>query len=163
MRHSCHKRGSIQKGPLFVFGSVLNRFFKYFILLPKLQYFLLKLRKIHFRRYRLKHTGNCTVYEANLQSSDFSTVLLYTVHMAEETKVRDSLARDRTYLANERTLLAYFRTALALFLGGGLVLKFEASFYMISFAIFLFILGAVILSIGVYRFGKYHTHIKNSG
>lgn len=83
--------------------------------------------------------------------------------MAEETKVRDSLARDRTHLANERTLLSYIRTALALFLGGGLVLKFETSIYMVFFAIFLFIVGMSILSVGVYRFRKYNAHIQNNG
>lgn len=34
--------------------------------------------------------------------------------MAEDTTVRDDLARDRTALANERTLLAYGRTAVSL-------------------------------------------------
>ena len=34
--------------------------------------------------------------------------------MAEDTTLRDELARDRTILANERTFLSYSRTALAL-------------------------------------------------
>ncbi len=37
-----------------------------------------------------------------------------TFGMAEDTTLRDELARDRTILANERTLLSYGRTALAL-------------------------------------------------
>lgn len=34
--------------------------------------------------------------------------------MAENTTLRDDLARERTVMANERTLLAYGRTALGL-------------------------------------------------
>lgn len=34
--------------------------------------------------------------------------------MAEDTRLRDDLARERTVMANERTLLSYGRTALGL-------------------------------------------------
>jgi putative membrane protein len=81
--------------------------------------------------------------------------------MAEDTKVRDSLARDRTHLANERTLLSYVRTALALFLGGGFILKFETSDFMIGLAIFLILLGTITLSIGAVRFVTYKKHISS--
>ena len=80
--------------------------------------------------------------------------------MAEETKIRDSLARDRTHLANERTLLSYIRTSLALFLGGGLVLKFETSQEMAMFALFLIAIGIAVLVIGIFRFWQYHKHIE---
>lgn len=44
--------------------------------------------------------------------------------MAEDTTLRDSLARDRTALANERTLLAYVRTGLGLVGLAVIVIKF---------------------------------------
>lgn len=45
--------------------------------------------------------------------------------MAEDTALRDELARDRTALANERTLLAYGRTAVALVALAVFVLRFS--------------------------------------
>jgi len=80
--------------------------------------------------------------------------------MVEDTKVRDSLAKDRTHLANERTFLSYIRTALALFLGAGFILKFETSSFLIGLAIFLIIFGVITLVIGAVRFISYRNHIE---
>gem|GEM_PF-4294804 len=44
--------------------------------------------------------------------------------MAEDTNVRDQLARDRTILSNERTLLSYSRTSLALIGVAAVIFKF---------------------------------------
>ncbi len=46
--------------------------------------------------------------------------------MADDTTLRDELARDRTVLANERTLLSYGRTALALAGAAVLIFKFTS-------------------------------------
>jgi len=45
--------------------------------------------------------------------------------MAEDTTLRDDLARDRTVLANERTFLSYSRTSLALVGVAAVVFKFS--------------------------------------
>lgn len=44
--------------------------------------------------------------------------------MADDTRVRDELALQRTQLANERTLLAFVRTAIALVAAGASSIHF---------------------------------------
>lgn len=83
------------------------------------------------------------------------------IHMAEDTKIRDSLARDRTHLANERTFLSYIRTSLALFLGGGLIIRFDPTPFLVNLALVLIILGGILLAIGTVRFITYRQQINN--
>lgn len=79
--------------------------------------------------------------------------------MAEDTGVRDKLAKDRTDLANERTLLAYLRTALAFFLAGGFLLRFETSNHMVFIAVALLFSGIAIVGFGTQRFVIYKRRI----
>jgi putative membrane protein len=67
--------------------------------------------------------------------------------------IRDTLALERTRLANERTLLAYVRTALSLIAGGVVLLQFFSQYdaYVVV-AWLLFLVGAIILLIGIGRF-----------
>lgn len=73
--------------------------------------------------------------------------------MAEETILRDELAKDRTTLANERTLLAYGRTALAALAVAFFVFKFMPTVwgYAIGFSALL-VAGAVfVMGVRNYR------------
>jgi putative membrane protein len=56
--------------------------------------------------------------------------------MAEDTTLRDELAKDRTVLANERTLLAYARTAVALVALAVFVFKFAPTAMGITIGVF---------------------------
>ncbi len=66
---------------------------------------------------------------------------------------RDKLALERTRLANERTFLAYVRTSLSLLAGGALIVQFFSNqpYYLIT-AWVLFVLGGIVLFIGIFRF-----------
>jgi uncharacterized membrane protein YidH (DUF202 family) len=64
----------------------------------------------------------------------------------------NELALARTVLANRRTLLAVFRTALGCFIGGAGLLKFfgHPAYEMVG--IFLMLMAAVILGIGMKKY-----------
>jgi uncharacterized membrane protein YidH (DUF202 family) len=64
----------------------------------------------------------------------------------------NELAVARTVLANRRTLLAIFRTALGCFIGGASLLKFfgHPAYEMVG--IFLMVIAAVILIVGMRKY-----------
>ncbi|MEN1679578.1 MAG: DUF202 domain-containing protein [Planctomycetota bacterium] len=68
---------------------------------------------------------------------------------------RDQLALERTRLANERTLLAYLRTGIMLAATGGtlLTLKLESG-RLTALAWPLMAAAAVVIAIGVWRYGR---------
>lgn len=68
--------------------------------------------------------------------------------MAEDTTIRDELARDRTALANERTLLAYGRTALGLLVLAAFIFRFVPGMMGIAFGVSAIIGAAAIGYIG---------------
>ena len=72
--------------------------------------------------------------------------------MAEDTTLRDELARDRTALANERTLLAYGRTSLGLVALSVFVFKFMSTSLGITLGVFALIAAFVVLFFGVYQY-----------
>lgn len=79
--------------------------------------------------------------------------------MAENTKNRDGLARDRTDLANERTLLAYLRTALAFVITGGFILRFGHTNAEMIIAILAILTGIFVGGLGGKRFKNYKKKI----
>jgi putative membrane protein len=64
----------------------------------------------------------------------------------------NELAIARTVLANQRTLLAILRTALGCFLGGAGLLKFFGHPAYETVGIFLMIISAVILFVGIRKY-----------
>jgi putative membrane protein len=64
----------------------------------------------------------------------------------------DELAIERTRLANERTLLAYVRTGLAVAVGGVGIAHFVRGHLALPVGLGLVLLGALALSIGIWRF-----------
>ena len=64
--------------------------------------------------------------------------------MEVDTKLRDSLAIDRTAMANERTLLSYGRTVLGLVGVAAIIFKFADPFVGILFGS-LMLAGAVVV------------------
>ncbi len=69
--------------------------------------------------------------------------------MADETILRDELAKDRTKLANERTLLAYGRTALAALIGACFVFKFMPTVWGLAIGFSILIVAGAIVFMGV--------------
>ena len=74
--------------------------------------------------------------------------------MAEDSPLRESLARDRTHLANERTFLAYIRTGLGFLLTGALIIRFEQTQIAYVFSIIPIAIGFFLLILGLFRFIK---------
>ena len=79
--------------------------------------------------------------------------------MAENTKVRDTMAIHRTKLANERTLLAYWRTSLAFIIAGAVILRLDHTTQSVFLSGALIFLGVIVLGYGFYRFKKYRKKI----
>ena len=85
----------------------------------------------------------------------------YHAYSNTEMTLRDALAFDRTVLANERTLLAYLRTAMALLAAGITLLKFFPNDqYLQIIGSVMFILGLVVVFMGLYRFFKVKKSLK---
>jgi putative membrane protein len=74
--------------------------------------------------------------------------------MAEDTKLRDELAIERTRLAEERTYLAYIRTGMSLILGGFFFIGYfkEGLFSYVGYATVA--VSAVFLAYGFYNHDK---------
>ncbi len=72
--------------------------------------------------------------------------------MADDTTLRDELARDRTALANERTLLSYSRTALGLVALGVLIFKFSPSTLDIAIGVCALIAAGAVFVVGLRSF-----------
>jgi putative membrane protein len=72
--------------------------------------------------------------------------------MAEDTTLRDELARDRTALANERTLLSYSRTALGLVALAVLIFKFSPTALDIGIGICALAAAGIVFAIGLRSF-----------
>ncbi|MCK5737992.1 DUF202 domain-containing protein [bacterium] len=80
---------------------------------------------------------------------------VYKKFQAQELRLRDHLALDRTVLANERTFLAYIRTALALVLTGASLIKFTDAEVINLIGRWFFIpMGAVTAVFGLIRYWK---------
>lgn len=79
--------------------------------------------------------------------------------MAEDSMMRDSLARYRTHLANERTLLAYLRTGLGFLLTAGLLLRFDQTQITYALVIISIALGLGLMIFGFFKFFKVKTKI----
>lgn len=80
-----------------------------------------------------------------------------------DSRIRDSLAAERTHLANERTLLAYVRTALALAGGGALLLHFFPDQTALFLSAWVLLLGgALLLIFGGLRFVQVGRRIHRS-
>mgnify|MGYP005753157525 CR=1 FL=1 len=75
----------------------------------------------------------------------------------KNAEIRDQMATQRTIFANERTLMAYLRTAITVAAGGFAAIKFSNDLY-------LKLVGAVLLPIGVilavYSFVRYRNKQK---
>ena len=85
----------------------------------------------------------------------------YQAYSNTEMDLRDALALDRTVLANERTLLAYLRTAMALLAGGITLIKFFPNDqYLQIIGLVMFVLGVVVVFMGLYRFFKVQKSLK---
>lgn len=69
--------------------------------------------------------------------------------MAEETILRDELAKDRTALANERTLLAYGRTALAALAVAFFVFKFMPTVWGLAIGFSSLVIAGAVVVIGI--------------
>jgi putative membrane protein len=82
--------------------------------------------------------------------------------MAEDTKLRDHLALERTLLANERTLLAYVRTGLTIVAGGFAIAHFVDGRVAIGTGLLLMIAGATAMSAGVWRFRSVLRRLRGS-
>ncbi len=79
--------------------------------------------------------------------------------MAEDTKLRDELARDRTALANERTLLSYGRTALALVGAAILIFKFTSPEMAMTFGALALTAAGFVLFWGIHSYRAVATRI----
>jgi putative membrane protein len=79
----------------------------------------------------------------------------------EKLILRDYLAADRTVLANERTFLAYVRTALTLFAAGVTFIHFFQPLVLQIIGWILMPLGVISLIIGLIRYRKMQTQIRD--
>ena len=79
--------------------------------------------------------------------------------MAEDTKVRDELARDRTAMANERTLLAYGRTSLGLIGLAVFIFKFTSIEFGMIFGSLSLTAAGLVFFWGIRSYRVAHAHI----
>ncbi|HHG83468.1 MAG TPA: DUF202 domain-containing protein, partial [Bacteroidetes bacterium] len=76
--------------------------------------------------------------------------------------LRDVLAIDRTFLANRRTLLSFVRTGLYFIFTGLAIMNLEMLHAITSYSIFFFIVGPLILLIGVITYFQVNRRINRS-
>jgi putative membrane protein len=74
--------------------------------------------------------------------------------MAEDTRVRDDLALQRTQLANERTFLAFVRTAIALVAAGASSIHFLEGDALDALGWAFIAAGVATILVGVVRFRR---------
>jgi putative membrane protein len=74
--------------------------------------------------------------------------------MAEDTRVRDELALQRTQLANERTFLAFVRTAIALVAAGASSIHFLEGDALDALGWALIAAGVATILVGMVRFRR---------
>jgi len=85
----------------------------------------------------------------------------YQAFSENDMTLRDALAFDRTILANERTLLAYLRSAMALLAVGVTLIKFFPQDKILNLTgIVMFILGLVVVIMGLFRFYRIRKSLK---
>ena len=83
--------------------------------------------------------------------------------MSSNAGMRDKLALERTRLANERTFLAYVRTGLSLLAAAAVLFQFfSTSIPYVVVAWALAVGGAVVLIVGLIRFIKVRSKLKDS-
>ena len=70
----------------------------------------------------------------------------------EDTRIRDSLAHERTVLANERTLLSYIRTALGFVALAVLAAKFSIGAMTLIIAALALIGALAVFLVGLYGY-----------
>jgi putative membrane protein len=74
--------------------------------------------------------------------------------MAEDTRVRDELALQRTQLANERTFLAFVRTAIALVAAGASSIHFLEGDALHALGWAFIAAGVATIVVGLVRFRR---------
>jgi putative membrane protein len=85
----------------------------------------------------------------------------YQAYTDNDLTLRDALAFDRTILANERTLLSYLRSAMALLAVGVTLIKFFPQDKILNLSgIVMFILGVIVVILGLFRFFKVRKSLK---
>ncbi len=76
--------------------------------------------------------------------------------------LNDFLAVERTVMANERTLLSFIRTALYFSVAALTLTQFVSIDYAFIFQAIFFVLAALILAVGLYKYRRQRQRIQMS-